>query len=297
MRASRATRRSLDIALLVVLAGGFTLFWLHGGEAVLSAWDWPALARAFFRMEPGQGLVSGPLGKGLLNTLRICLWATLLAGLVGLGLGIARASPVRIQRMLGGSLVAVTRNLPPLVLVFIIHYFFSGALAASLDWSWTGKLFFAGALFPEPGRMPAFVSAVVTLGIYEGAYVGEIVRAGIASVPREQWEAAASLGFRRRHTLRLIILPQAFRFMTPPLANQAASLIKDSSIVSVISIQELTFQSLEYMTSSGLIGEIWLSVTACYLVLCLLTSFAGRILEKKFAYGQRPEEAAGKRRV
>ena len=281
MQAPPGVQRLVDYVLLCALAGAVLFFWLYGERAVTTPWDWPALARAFFRLNENQEIVAGPLGKGLINTLRVSFWIFWFAMLFGFGLGLVRSSSMRGVRMMGATLVALTRNLPPLVLVFIVHYFLSGMLMASLRWEWAENLPVIGFLLPETARMPVFVSAVITLSLYEGAYIGEIVRAGIACVPREQWEAAASLGFSPVARLRLVILPQAFQFMLPPLTGQVVSLIKDTAIVSVISVQELTFQGTEFMTSSGLAGEIWLAVTACYLLLCLGVSWVGRMVEKR----------------
>ena len=281
MQIDPGIQRRLDLCLFGLLAMGIILFLAHGCQAVTAAWDWQALFRAFFRLEEGQGIVAGPLGRGLITTLRLAAWTFGFSLLFGFVLGLVRSLCARPLRMFGAVIVALTRNLPPLVLVFIVHYFLSGALAASLDWQWTARLPGAGILLPEASGMPVFVSAVITLSLYEGAYIGEIVRAGVAGVAREQWDAAASLGFSRPAALRLVILPQAFRFMLPPLAGQMASLIKDSAVVSVISVRELTFQGTEFMTSSGLAGEVWLAVSACYLCLCLGVSLIGRLLEKR----------------
>ena len=279
MRPSPMGRASIDAVVLLLLAVPVAAMVLRPW-GVSTPWEPDALLRAFFRWE-GGAIKPGPLGIGLINTLRLSFWALIPAGCVGLALGFLRSSPFPARRFIGGRLVELFRNLPPLVLVFIIHYFLTGALAARVDWSGTADIPFLSYLLPEPARMPAFVSAVVTLGLYEGAYVGEIVRAGISCVPAGQWEAAGSLGFSRFAALRLIILPQAVRFMVPPLTGQAASLIKDSAIMSVISVRELTFQSMEYSASTGLAGEVWISVTLCYLLLCLAVSFVGGRLERR----------------
>ncbi len=281
MHITASVQRRLDLALFGFLAAVVCLFLAHGCQAVTTSWDWQALFRAFFRYDAGREIVAGPLGRGLITTLRLALWTLIFSLLIGFALGLVRSLSGRVLRMLGAVFVALTRNLPPLVLVFIVHYFLSGTLAASVDWRWIAHLPGADLLLPAAPGMPVFVSAVITLSLYEGAYIGEIVRAGIDGVAREQWAAAASLGFSRSAALRLIILPQAFRFMLPPLVGQMASLIKDSAIVSVISVQELTFQGTEFMTSSGLAGEVWLAVTICYLCLCLGVSLIGRLLEKR----------------
>jgi polar amino acid transport system permease protein len=119
----------------------------------------------------------------------------------------------------------------------------------------------------------------MALGIYEGAYITEIVRAGIQSVDRGQWEAASALGFSRYQQLRHIIFPQAAKNVLPPLAGQFISTIKDSSIVSVISIQELTFQGMELMSATFLTFEVWITVMLLYLVICLVCSLAVERLE------------------
>lgn len=280
MHMAPGIQRRLDLLLFGLAAAGIGFFWLHGDRIVATPWDWPTVIRAFFRLDETRGIVACPLGRGLITTLQLVLWTFLFSAVIGFALGIIRSLSGRPLRMLGAVFVALTRNLPPLVLVFIVHYFLSGALAASIDWQWLTRLPGADIFLPGASAMPVFVSAVITLSLYEGAYVGEIVQAGIADVSRDQWDAAASLGFSRAAALRLVIMPQALRFMIPPLTGQMASLIKDSAIVSVISVQELTFQGTEFMTSSGLAGEVWLSVTACYLVLCCGISLIGRLLER-----------------
>ncbi|MGN5000726.1 amino acid ABC transporter permease [Aeromonas sp. 80P] len=101
------------------------------------------------------------------------------------------------------------------------------------------------------------------------AFVAEIVRAGLAAIPRGQWEAAQSLGLSPWVRLRHVILPQAMLLMLPPLTGQLIALVKDTAIVSLISVQELTFVGTEMANSSGLVYEIWLLVAAAYLFICL----------------------------
>ena len=113
---------------------------------------------------------------------------------------------------------------------------------------------------------------MLTLAIFEGAYITEIVRAGIQSIPQGQHEAAYALGLSRLQTMRHVILPQAIKTILPPLAGQFISTIKDSAIVSVISIQELTFQGMELMAATYLTFECWITITILYLVLTLSLS-------------------------
>jgi polar amino acid transport system permease protein len=133
-------------------------------------------------------------------------------------------------------------------------------------------------LFAQPSRFSAFLSALVTLAIFEAAYIAEIVRAGIESIERGQWEASHALGLSWWQQMRHIILPQATQRILPPLAGQFISTIKDSAIVSVISIQELTFQGMELMSATYLTFEVWITITVLYLLLTLTLSLAvGRL--------------------
>ncbi len=122
------------------------------------------------------------------------------------------------------------------------------------------------------------------LAIYEGAYISEIVRGGINGIDQGQWEAAWSVGLSRFNTFLRVILPQAFRRVAFPLAGQFISTIKDSAIVSVISIQELTFQGMELMAATFLTFEIWITIAVLYFILTFSLSRMVAILEKKFSW-------------
>jgi polar amino acid transport system permease protein len=117
--------------------------------------------------------------------------------------------------------------------------------------------------------------------------VTEIIRAGVTSIEKGQWEAAAAVGLSRLRTLRLVILPQAIQRVTPPLANQFISLVKDSSIVSLISIQELTFLGNEVAASTSRVFEVWIVVAAMYFLLCWGLSIGFGRLERRMDRGGR----------
>jgi hypothetical protein len=108
--------------------------------------------------------------------------------------------------------------------------------------------------------------------VFEGAYITEIVRAGVQSIEKGIWEAAHALGLSRWQQLRYVVLPLAAQRILPPLAGQFISTIKDSAIVSVISIQELTFRGMELMSATYLIFEVWITITVLYLILTLSLS-------------------------
>jgi polar amino acid transport system permease protein len=137
--------------------------------------------------------------------------------------------------------------------------------------------------FSRPETITQFLSGVITLGLFQGAYISEIVRGGIQSIERGQWEASSALGLTRRQQMRTVILPQAIRNMLPPLANEFINTIKYSSIVSVISIQELTFQGMQVMASTQVTIEVWLTITLMYLILCLCLSLAVNQLEHRLS--------------
>jgi len=122
---------------------------------------------------------------------------------------------------------------------------------------------------------------VLCVGFLSSAYIAEIIRAGLDGVAKGQWEAADSLGLSNWVKYRYIIAPQVIASVTPTLAGQAISLVKDTSIVSLISIQEMTFVGTEIANSSGLIFEIWLIIGLFYFLLCLSLSVTFKSLEKK----------------
>jgi polar amino acid transport system permease protein len=220
----------------------------------------------------------GLILQGVLVTLRLSFWATGLAMVIGTIMGLFRIGGSPYRRLLGSGYVALIRNIPVLVWIFIFYYFIGDRLLPAMGVDRLARM--AGGpldgilrlLLSDPSRISIFVSGVVALAVYEGAYITEIVRAGIQSIDKGQWEASAGLGFTRYQQLRHVIFPQALKRVMPPLAGQFISTIKDSAIVSVISIQELTFQNMELMAATFLTFEVWLTILAIYLVLCLTCS-------------------------
>jgi polar amino acid transport system permease protein len=282
-------RRSdiLFSALLIVAAA----FVYHRITADLNyVWNWGKIPQFLFRYDAtSKQWVSNVLMWGFYNTLRLSLWSAFLALIIGTTVGICRTTKSLFLRLLSGTYVETLRNLPPLVIIFIV-YFFIGSNLLPLDE--LGQALEASGPFMHgllniflapPQQFGPFVSALLTLAIFEGAYIAEIVRSGIQSISAGQWEAGYSLGLSKYHQMRHIILPQAFGRILPPLAGQFISLIKDSSIVSVISIAELTFRANELMTGTLLTMETWITVTAMYLVLTLPCSLVVDRLERRAA--------------
>lgn len=286
MLSSKRKFTFIDMVLLLLIGAGGVLFFREMQSELAYEWDWGSMPQYLFRYDEEQGWVSNVLIQGVLTTIRLSVWATLLATVLGTCMGLARVSRSLFWRMLSGTYVQIVRNLPPLVLIFIFYFFVSSqldpllridALARKLPDS--GQ-WFLGFFFAEPGKLSGFLSGVMTLAVYEGAYISEIVRAGVESVPKGQWDAGASLGFSHIAQLRLVILPQALRVIIPPMAGQFISTIKDSALVSVISIQELTFQGLELMAATYLTFEVWITVTLMYLLLTLTCSLVAAKCER-----------------
>ncbi len=196
-----------------------------------------------------------------------------------------RVSPRLFFRLISRTYIESIRNTPPLVLVFIFYYFVSDQLLTFLA---IEDIFRASPnhvqemltfFFAEPGLINPFLSGVLTLALFQGAYIAEIVRAGIQAIDTGQWEAGKALGLGRWRLMRLIVLPQAIRIMLPPLANEFINTIKWSSIVSIISIQELTSQGLQVMASTQATIEVWITISLMYLSVCLLLSLLVRRIE------------------
>ena len=251
-------------------------------------WNWDKIPQFLYRFDDESGRwVSNVLMWGLFNTVRLSIFGTILAIILGTIMGICRSSKVVFLRLVSGTYVETMRNLPPLVIIFIVYFFIGNHL---LPYSGIGDALegrdnilvtLVTVCLAPPEHLTTFLSALFTLAIFEGAYITEIVRAGIQSIRRGQWEAAHSLGMTKYQMMRYIILPQAFQRILPPMAGQFVSLIKDSSIVSVISIPELSFRANELMTGTLLTMEIWITVTIMYLALTLPCSIAIQKLEER----------------
>ena len=198
---------------------------------------------------------AGPLAWGLWTTLWISFVSGAFGLFIGLFTGLCRLSKNPTLHDLSTLYVELVRGTPLLVQIFIFYFFIGTVLNLSRE--------FAG---------------VAALALFTGAYVAEIVRAGVQSIARGQDEAARSLGLNAAQSMRHVILPQAFKRMLPPLAGQFISLVKDTYLVSVIAITELTKSGREAITPSFSPFEIWFCVAALYLVINLpLSHLAGRL--------------------
>ena len=190
----------------------------------------------------------------------------------------------------GAYLCRTSSQSPPLVIIFIFYFFLSEQIVPVLgieDWARSiargPNAEIWAFLFGDMRQFPALASGVIVLALFESAFAAEALRAGIQSIERGQWEAAAALGLRSHARMRLVILPQGIQRALPPLANQFISLVKDSSIVSLISIQELTYMTLATVATSGAIFEAWLTTAGFYFVICWILSLVFRRIERRGA--------------
>ncbi|MCI7057311.1 MAG: amino acid ABC transporter permease [Selenomonas bovis] len=199
------------------------------------------------------------LGAGV--TIKITAMSVALGVLIGLFVGIARICRVKPLRFLAAVYVDFFRGTPLLVQIFLFYF------AVPVI---TGQ------------RIDPYVAAVGSCGINSGAYVAEIVRAGIQSIDDGQMEAGRSLGMTWVQTMRYIIVPQAIKRVIPPLGNEFIALLKDSSLVSVIGFEELTRRGQLIIAKTYGSLEIWFSVAIIYLVMTLSISRIVAYLEKRY---------------
>lgn len=199
------------------------------------------------------------VGAGV--TIQITVLSTAIGFVIGLIVGVARISHVRLLRMLAEVYVEFFRGTPLLVQIFLFYF----ALPVL-----TGQ------------RIDPFIAAISACGINSGAYVAEIFRAGIQSVDDGQMEAGRSLGMTWLQTMRYIIVPQAFKRVIPPLGNEFIAMLKDSSLVSVIGFEELTRRGQLIIAKTYGSFEIWMSVAVIYLVMTLTISRFVAYLERRY---------------
>lgn len=207
-----------------------------------------------------EGYRPGPLLVGLWVTLKISALSLVFALILGLVAGLGRVASNPAASNLAATYVELIRGTPLLVQIFIFYFFIGTVLELS-----------------------PFTAGVAALSVFTGAYVAEIIRAGIEAVPRGQMEAARSLGMSYPKAMRFVILPQALRKTLPPLAGQFINLVKDSSLVSIIAITDLSKAGREVVSSTFSPFEVWFSVALMYLALTGSLSLLVRRLERRLS--------------
>jgi polar amino acid transport system permease protein len=203
-----------------------------------------------------------PFWLGFLVTLKVSAVTLILATLVGVLIGMARISRFILLSDLAFTYVEVIRNIPLLVIIMLIYYG-------------------VGAILP----MHRFVASVLALALFEASFIAEIVRAGIQSISKGQTWAGRSLGFSSGQTMRYIILPQAIRRIIPALAGQFVTVIKDSSLVSVISLVDITLTGKQVMTTTMAALESIVFIAFFYFIICVVLSMFTKYLERRLPVG------------
>lgn len=198
------------------------------------------------------------------------LWTTILLSLAAIGMGTAiglvaailRTSRIPVLAQVARLYVEIFRG-SPLLITLLFVYFGASYLGYEID------IFYAG---------------VLGLSVYEGAYIGELIRAGLEAVPKGQWEAAKIVGLSKPQTFWHVILPQTRTIVLPPLVGQYIALIKDSSLVIVIGLAEVTRQGQAIIDRAGQPLPVYLTVAALYFVICYPLSLWVRLMDRKARY-------------
>ncbi len=229
-----------------------TARWLHESSAA-------AGSAALFRVEL-LGRVWPILAQGAGWTLRLTLLSLLFGMPLGLLAALGRVAHFRPFSIAAGFYVETIRGTPLLVQIFFVYY-----------------------VLPAVGiTLPELPAAMVALSVNSGAYIAEIFRAGIQSIDAGQMEAARSLGMGYPLAMRLVVLPQAVRRVLPPLTNEAIALLKDSSLVSVMGMTELTRRGQELSSSYAAPMTVWPMVALFYLLMTLPLTRLAQYLEARW---------------
>lgn len=202
---------------------------------------------------------------GLGLTVEITIISLILAGILGMVFGLLSVSKRKSLRAIALVYVDIVRGTPLLVQAFFIYFGIPAALGIQSD---------------------PVVSGVITLSLNAGGYLAEIVRGGIESISRGQMEAARSLGLPYGMAMRSVILPQAIRTMTPALINQCIITLKDTSLLSVIGVTELTQTGRLIIANNYQSFEVWAIVAMMYFVIIMILSKISKRIERKMSYGK-----------
>ncbi len=198
------------------------------------------------------------IGAATLRSIQLSVVSIVFGTLLGALAGMMRVQPLRPLKFVAAAYVELLRNIPLMLVLYLIY-------------------FGAGAFLP----VSPFWASVIGLSVFEGAYIAEIVRAGIQSVDRGQMEASRSLGMSWLQSMRHVIVPQAVRRSLPPLTGQFVSLVKDSSLASLVSYEELMLVGRQVNSRIFSPFEVFLTIGAIYFAICLTLSLLSRWQEAR----------------
>lgn len=254
-------------ALLQIIVIVAAVSWVldSGAQAMGYRWQWERVPDYIAFYEDGEWWPA-ELIEGLFVTIKISLLALVATLLIGLTTALLRNSNSIVGRTIASGYVELIRNTPLLVQIYLLYFVFGPVLG-----------------------LERFSTAVLALALFQGAYTAEIFRAGLNSVAKGQFEAAQSLGLSKTFTFWDIVLPQVIQRTLPPLTNEVISLIKNSSIVSVMAIFDLTTEARNIVSETAMPFEIWFSVALIYLALTLSLSAIAAWLEHKLGASWRTQ--------
>lgn len=198
-------------------------------------------------------------GLGFLTTIELSILALVLALFLGVVFGVFGALHYRIPKRINKIYVSIIQNTPLVIQIFFLYN-----------------------MLPHLGlKLSVFVVGVLGIGIYHGAYIAEVVRAGIQSVAKGQTEASISQGFNHIQTMRYIVLPQAVKLIFPPLTNQVVSLIKNTSVMAMVAGGDLMYTADSWSSNNLYYGPAYIVTALLYLILCLPMARLAAKLERK----------------
>jgi len=250
------------VALYVAIMALIIYAAYTGAQGIGYNWQWYRVPQFFYEVD-SNGFSWGDIPRGLVGTLVIAALSFVISIAMGGIIAGLRLSRLIVGRAFSNVFIELIRNLPLLVLLYLCYYVL-------------------GPIF----GLDRFVASVLCLALYQSAPISEVFRAGVLAVARGQWEAAHTVGLNRYETYRFVILPQALRLMLPPLTGEAIHMIKNSAIVSVIAVVELTTIGRNIISDTYMSFEIWFTIAAVYMVVTVILSAFVSYLEKRLAVGR-----------
>ncbi len=279
--------KPIDIGIIGLVIAAVVFVYYRVEHVLVYHWNWELVFSYVVHIDEETGKILPNLFlKGVAMTLRLAFWGTILAAIIGIIMGLSRCTNSLFLRSVSRLYVELIRNIPPVVFIFVFYFFISSQLTPLLgldDIARTASpntVVVIELLFGPIELFNNFLAGLICLAVFEGAYITEIVRAGVQSIQKGQWEAARAIGLSRVRVLSDVILPQAIKTILPPLAGQFITLVKDSSIVSLISIQELTFLTQDVSNTTTQFFEAWIITAFLYFAMCYPLALLFRRFEK-----------------
>jgi len=255
--------------------------WLLAALLLALYFLWVVYTRADYRV------IFSATMRGVATTIYVSIVACTAATLLGLFVGLLRVAGNRLVWEVTSFYVEIVRGIPMLVLLYYIAFVGAPALVSALNWL-GGPLIRAEVMEPINVRQLDFtLRAILALAVGYSAFISEIFRAGIQSVPEGQMEAALAVGMTNGQAMRRIILPQAVRNVLPPLGNEFVAMLKDSALVSALGVQDITQLGKVYSASTFKFFETYNTVAFLYLIMTIGLSLAVGALERRLAHHRR----------